>query len=540
MCSAIDTRIPSLTRQISPMQEDDDAKQVRRHRKEDYRKHRGDEQSGQRARASTSPKGGALVLTALDAHRRDVFATTPFNLDSRSLETLDEHLQTLYTEELVLQIAGGNQHPVLTSIFPAALQDPCLFTCFLAATQSFYEYRRCTGRFRPSDYLLRLQAKALAGIRDRIMQAGDGQDDNLIAGIVQLMVTDSMCGNISSLISHQRGARKLIALRKDEGENGPFFRTMLAVLVVIEFYLALVQFLSPEPATPPTGDNPLKYLKHPFPSSVCVSVSVLPSGLEDLVLTGRLSLQTISVLQKVNSWSAAVQDISSGSSDAQAAYGRLFAEPMECSRMAIFILRYLRQANRQLTIEYILLVGIVIIVKHKGSTNIADPLDDELLKVFTQTIKQFAHPTTIESETIIWIATALACRKHPVFQVHSENIIDHLISMQDRPEDLHRVQRIWSRFLWNDRFGGPWTRLWQAGLDRLRQGGASSSPSTLVHHNQGAVTRGVHSCALQDMMVPIKKEISVESSQSLPSTLSLSRSWTRSEDDARSQSLEDE
>lgn len=538
MCSTVDTHTDILTRRISLMQQNDAIKHARRSHKEEYRKVRNDGQNlpAERPSSSSSPGNPGLVLTVLETHRRDIFRTAPIDLNSRSVEAIDEHLTILHTEELVLQISGGHQHPVLTSMFPAAMQDPVLFTCFLAATQSFYEHRRSSGRFKPSDYLLSLQAKGLAGVRDRIMQAGNGQDTNLIAGIIELMVTDSIVGNTASLISHQRGARKLIALRKNTDDESLLFKTMLGVLVVIEFYVALVQFLSHEPTSPPAGENPLKYLKHPFPSSVCVSISVLPQGLEDLVLTGNLSLQTISLLQKVNSWSTAMQEISSGSDKAQTAFHQLFAEPMECSRSAIFILRHLRKSNRQLTIEWILLVGIVIIIKHQGSTNITDPLDEALVVQFSQTIVQFAHPTPIESDTITWLATAVALRKHAAYPVYSDQIIDQLIDLRESSEELHPVQTIWSKYLWNDRFGGPWTRLWQSGLDRLRSRRDANKTSALSH--RGVTLKTLNHCAFSQGFATIKKEDSVESIQSMPATLSLTRSWTLSDDGTRSQPTE--
>lgn len=524
----------TLTLPASPEPAHDLAKHSRRRQKEHHRTSRkwNSQHHDYEPMASTPLKTLRLIPTALDAHRRDLFKTTPVDLQGISLEALDEHLQVLHTEELVLQIAGGTQHPVLTSLFPAALQDPCLFTCFIAATQSMYEHRRSTGRFEPSDHLLGLQAKGLSSVRDRLMQAGDGQDDNLIAGIVELMVTDSVCGNIRSLISHQRGARKLMALRKGD-ENDPLYKTMLGVLMVIEFYVALVQFLAHDTTTPPAGKNPLRYLKHPFPASVCVSVSVLPQGLQDIILTGRLSLQTIGMLQTVNSWSSAVGELSSGSDSVPAAYRRLFAEPMQCSRSAVFILRHLRQCDSQLTMEYILCLGITIVIKHQSSINITDHIDDELLQAFTRTIKQFAHPSVVESDAIIWLTTVVAWRKHATFQAYSKQLIDHLIKVHDFAENLHTIQSTWSKFLWYDRFGGPWTRMWQEGLDRTRQrdGGSSRSGSCSEPRH-----RGGQSCVFTRGVANIKKEEPADSTYSLVPSLTLSRSLTQSDKDAGFQS----
>ncbi|ETN38432.1 uncharacterized protein HMPREF1541_06467 [Cyphellophora europaea CBS 101466] len=514
-------------------------KQSRRKHKDEFRqRHQVDElaspsEDSTKLESPSSTETHTLIPTALDAHRRDFFKAYPVEVGGTTLAALDEQLHVVQREELVLQITGGSQHPVLAALFAASLQDSCLFTCFLASSQCLYEQRRSVGHFQPSDQLLGLQSRGLAAVRDRLMQSGAAQDDGLAASIIQLMVADSVSGDTKSLISHQRGARKLLSMR-GTGTNEALYQTSLGILVVIEFYMALVQFLLPEPTTPPASDNPLRYLKHPFPASVCVRISILPEGLQNLVLRSTLSLQTIQLLDIVSGWSLALRELVATPQNAEEIYRQLFTQPFECTRSAVFILRHLRQAESQLTIEYIICMGITIIIKHQGSTSKTNYLDDGLVHVFTRTVKQFAHPNAAELETIIWLVTVVAWRTSVTYQANAEDLVDFILRVHEFTRNLKKVQTIWSRFLWYDKFAVPWSRYWQASLDRWQnkiQERAALSAQERVRIGSGPAPN----CAFSRGVAQIKTESSSESSQVLGG---FNESYTQSEGGSRSNSQE--
>jgi hypothetical protein len=503
------------TRTISYHQTDEPGRN-RRQRKELYRKNLidGSQDGSNKPLLLKASSKVVLSPTILDALRRDVLRSSPVFIKGTALQALDEHLQLIQTEELVLQITGGTHHPMITTTFPAAIQDPCLFTCMMVSAQAFFEARREVSIFKPSSYLLGLYAKGIARVQERIIEAANGQDDRLLASIIHLMITDSVCGNFVQSISHQDGARKIVELRQGKNAEQPLFKMALAVLVVGEFYVSLIRFLSPEPILP-EEDNPLKYLRHPFPAAVCVSISGLPQGLQELILTRRISIQTISIMQKINAWSSAIAMISARTGDTDnATYRKLFTDPMSCSRSAIFILRHLQKAGHTLTIEYIFLIGITIVIKHQSAMNLTDHLDEGLLNGFINAIKCFASPTPIETETIIWLTVVIYSRKQYTIPNLAEHLLDYVIQSETFGKDLSAVQATWSRFLWYDTFGGSWTRSWQAGVDRkLLQQSVRDDTYLLAHRKRGYGAR--EDCLLTKSVIGLERGTA---KQSLPST----------------------
>lgn len=487
---------------------------------------------------SSSEDGLTLVPTALDGHRREVFGAYPIQISGTSLEALDEQLNVLTNEELVFEIRGGSNHPMLTTVFTAALQDVGLFSCYVAAAQSLYQQRRSPKGFRPSDQLVRLQQQGLSHIRDRLMRTGAETDDVLFASIVQLMVADSVCGNIQSLMSHQRGARKLVTMRKgDLGQS--MFRATLGVLAVIEFYVAVMQFIFPPPKSPPApAENPLRYVCHPFPASVCVRLSRLPQGLEELVLSSKCSLQTIDLLEHLSEWSSSIKDTVGDNGLASKALARLFAEPMDTSRSAIFILRHLRQAEAHTSIEFLLCLGIIIIIKHQRNIRKQDFLDDELLHSFTRSLKQYPNPSQPEIQLMIWLVAVISWRISHAFPAHADDLLDFTIQRHQQAQDLNSVRAIWRKFLWHQRFEGSWTRCWQPGLDRYE-----ISKDSIRKRAQAAKCLGYdppHNCLFTKGVRGLKMEDSNESSITNSSNLSRAPSSMPSHDSIASHDLEGE
>ncbi|KPI39721.1 uncharacterized protein AB675_3362 [Cyphellophora attinorum] len=473
---------------------------------------RGSISSGSSTSSAASDGSATLVPTALDAHRRDMFGAYPVQLDAQSLEALDEQLNSVSNEELVFDIRGGHKHPMLATVFSRSLQDVGLFSCYVAAAQSLFLQRRSRKGFQPSDQLMALQNRGLSHIRDRIMGVNAVMDDILIASITQLMVADSVCGNIKSLLSHQRGVRKLLGLRKD-ALNEPLVAMSLGVIVVIEFYMALVAFIfPPEKPPPPPADNALRYIKHPFPISICIRMSRLPQGLEDLALSSKCSLQTIDLLEHLSEWSSDMQAINGANQAATEVYARLFAEPMSSSRSAIFILRNLRHANAEISIEYVLCLGVIIIIKHQRTTRKTDYLDDELVHSFVRALKQYPHASHCEVAAIIWLVAVVAWRISGVFKPEADDLIDFTIKKYDEAQSLSTTRTIWRKFLWHERYEHAWTRMWQLGLDRYQVGKAERLMRAPAPKN-GMLKRSQSSSLPRDS-ASLKKEDSNSSYQS--------------------------
>lgn len=100
----------------------------------------------------------------------------------------DIDIQIHRGEDLVLKIAPDVAHPIITVVFPASVQDPCVFHCFLVAAQSLYEFRRSLWPPERSSVMSHLQGKAFSALQKRISKPSAHLDDGVLYSIIHLMI----------------------------------------------------------------------------------------------------------------------------------------------------------------------------------------------------------------------------------------------------------------------------------------------------------------------------------------------------------------
>lgn len=118
-------------------------------------------------------------------------------------------IQIQRREDLVLKVAPDVAHPVVSVVFPLSIQDPCVYRCFLVGAQSLYEFRRSTGRPRPSSLVIDLYGKAITALQSRLSEQSAYLDDNVLFSIVHLMIASVSQGADSTTFLCKRSDRQL-------------------------------------------------------------------------------------------------------------------------------------------------------------------------------------------------------------------------------------------------------------------------------------------------------------------------------------------
>lgn len=207
-----------------------------------------------------------LIITPLDSHRREAFASYPSGNGSMTTVSVDEcerrpvalfwwyqgltvaDIHILRKEELCLKITPDVDHPSISVVFPMSMHDPDLFKCLLVGAQSLHDWRRDPFHVNRSSDMLKLQNEAILSLRKRLTAPEAHLDDGLLISITHLMVADvcyptslvtqtqsdssKLCRrDLASLIAHLKGARQIMTLRGGLG-NSPAHLSIRAIVTM--------------------------------------------------------------------------------------------------------------------------------------------------------------------------------------------------------------------------------------------------------------------------------------------------------------------
>ncbi|EXJ61352.1 uncharacterized protein A1O5_11910 [Cladophialophora psammophila CBS 110553] len=414
-----------------------------------------------------------LIITPLDSHRREAFASYPPGAGPLSTESVDEYISILRKEELCLKVTPDVEHPAISVVFPMSMQDPDLFKCLLVGAQSLRDWRRDPFHVNRSRTMLKLQNEAILSLRKRLSSPSAHLDDGVLISITHLMIADSCRRDLTSLKSHLKGARQIISLRGGLGTT-PAHLAIRALVTTVEFYIALGQYLQLSPDDPTAiPNNRIEFIRHPFPPDICRDVATLPIGLAEAALSGHLSVQCIKLLASVASWAPLVNGSVSSSAPAQDSrdrYCRLFCEPRECSRSAIMLLLDLKRSGLPVGLEHVICLGLAIAVRHLSGENRTNIFDTASLVALTKSVKSIDNPSVPDSEVIIWLSLVISWRTQSAKPVpKADALFDYVLDSFPASRSWKKVSVICRKFWWFERFQAEWEQCWACGIARQKQ-----------------------------------------------------------------------
>ncbi|KIW84511.1 hypothetical protein Z517_03761 [Fonsecaea pedrosoi CBS 271.37] len=480
-----------------------------------------EEGNGEGERSNTSRRlvtKAKLIITPLDSHRREAFASYPSGTSPLPTESIDEYISILRKEELCLKITPDVDHPVISVLFPLSMQDPGLFKCLLFGAQSLHDWRRDPFHVNRSRDMLKLQNEAILSLRERLSAPSAHLDDGVLISITHLMIADSSRRDLASLKSHLKGARQIISLRGGLGDT-PAHLAIRALLTTMEFYIALGQYLQISPDDPTAiPKSHIEYIRHPFPPDICREVAALPVGLAEAALSGHLSVQCIKLLASVASWAPLVDGLTTSSSSSSSAaspsdqsqdlktrYCRLFCEPRECSRSAIIILLDLKRSRLPVGLEHVICLGLAIAVRHLSGENRTNIFDTASLAALTKSVKAIESPSVSDSEVIIWLSLLISWRTQSAKPVpKADALLDYVLDSFPVSRSWKKVSAICRKFWWFDCFHAEWEKCWSRGMARQQQRLSMEQSSTTSSRRRSSVGQSDGIAALQSYTLHIE------------------------------------
>ncbi|ETI28825.1 hypothetical protein G647_01277 [Cladophialophora carrionii CBS 160.54] len=429
-----------------------------------------------------------LIITPLDSYRREAFASYPSGGGDMSIESVDEYISIYRKEELCLKITPDVDHPVVSVVFPMSMQDPDLFKCVLMAAQSLHDWRRDPFHVNRSHEMLKLHNEAILSVRKRLSAPEAHLDDGVLVAITHLMVADSCRRDLLSLKAHLKGARQIISLRGGLS-NSPAHLAVKAIVNMMEFYIALGQYLQISPDDPTSiPARQIEFVQHPFPPDICRDVAKLPVGLAEVALTGHLSVQCIKLLAEVASWVPLVDGATTSAEQAANSrdrYCRLFAEPRECSRNAIMLLLDLRRSGLPPGLEHVICLGLAIAVRHVSGENRTNIFDTASLAALTKGARAIDSPSVADSEVLIWISFLVSWRTYSAKPIpRADKLLDYVLESFPASRTWKKVSMICRKFWWFERFQSEWEECWRRAVTRQQQRSLSESSSHAVRSRE--------------------------------------------------------
>ncbi|OAP62442.1 hypothetical protein AYL99_04645 [Fonsecaea erecta] len=461
-----------------------------------------------------------LIITPLDSHRREAFASYPSGAGPLSTESVDECKTTtssreefgltvadiaiLRKEELCLKVTPDVDHPAISVVFPMSIQDPGLFKCLLVGAQSLHDWRRDPFHVNRSRPMIKLQNEAILALRTRLSAPSAYLDDGVLISITHLMIADSCRRDLVSLKSHLKGARQIISMRGGLGTS-PAHLAIRALLTTVEFYIALGQYLQISPDDPTAIPvHQIEYVRHPFPPDICRDVATLPVGLAEAALSGHLSVQCIKLLASVASWASLVDGPDPSSPDetrerdSKDRYCRLFCEPRECSRSAIMILLDLKRAGLPVGLEHVICLGLAIAVRHVSGENRTNIFDTASLAALTKSVKDIDNPSVSDSEVIIWLSLVISWRtQSPKPVPKADALLDYVLDSFHATRSWKKVSAICRKFWWFERFQVEWEQCWARGIARQQQRALMEQPHPASYRRRSSAGQSSSIAALQ-------------------------------------------
>ncbi|KAJ9608153.1 hypothetical protein H2200_007141 [Cladophialophora chaetospira] len=200
---------------------------------------------------------------------------------------------SLYTDE------AGNW--LMNTLFPMALQSDMLFEALLLSMARYFSPTSKDALVPGGTHFVYLRSSVLGKLhRTLSLEEEVSTSDTTIHTVICLIAADFFAGYDDHAATHLKGLQTLVSLRGGL-EHGNFDRYTKFNLAGTH---ALCQFAeqrlrgSKVPAV--VVEPEFTYPSHPFSPELCTEIAILPLGLSDVALDGKISEQIIALLCRIS------------------------------------------------------------------------------------------------------------------------------------------------------------------------------------------------------------------------------------------------
>ncbi|KIW29164.1 uncharacterized protein PV07_05000 [Cladophialophora immunda] len=450
-----------------------------------------------------NPQSKSLVFVSpveplpLNGTREDPFLALPIKSTETVQDSLDYYITICKGFNNTKSVVPGPVNPHLSLLLPYALKHTILFESIISVCRA--SILISLGRPIWDDYaFVHHRGSAIAGLNERL-QSHDATDDAALLTVTMLMTLEYLSGNQRGVIMHCKGLEKMLELRgplsddKDDPDSESGWLKFVKHGLIA--YKALGSFVTGQPPELPRDsvgylretfqelhlDQPLAYPETPFPPDLCIILSRLPSGVSELCVASRISVQMIKLLASI---SAATTLLATETVSYENLLDRTWTPPSELplpdssqydeewkQTMIQTILSSLQRMSLTSTcpIEYNLTMGLLAYIFQLRGLAPVNLFYDPILHKFITTLPTHTKPSSLqEQNALVWcsmaVAGALGLRVVPMPKSHL--VMEHMLDLYPQARQWARLEKLLRTFFYTKEIGAHWKRVWQSAMKR--------------------------------------------------------------------------
>ncbi|KIX08945.1 uncharacterized protein Z518_00023 [Rhinocladiella mackenziei CBS 650.93] len=441
--------------------------------------------------------------------RVDPFLTLPIKATECVQDAMDYFVTICKGFNTEKSIVPGPVNPHLSLLLPFALKHAILFESMIAVCRASVLLSLGRSIFEDSA-CVQHRGNAIAGL-NATLQSKECTDDAALLTVTMLMTLEYLTGNQHGVLMHCQGLEKMLQLRgplSEDEDRETESDWMKFVKLGLTAYKALGSFVTGQPPDIPpdslgylsetfqelTLDQPLSYPEMPFPPELCLVLSRLPSGLSELCLASRISVQMINVLSSISGATTILTSLSlqDGMFTPPSPDSPNYGEDRRQS-MIQTLLSSLRRMSLTSTvpIEYHLTSGLLSYLFQLRSLSPLNLFYDPILRKFITTLPFHTKPSALqEQHCLIWaslsVAGALALRVVPMPDSHT--VMDRVLDLYPVARKWPQLEKILRSYFWTDEMGAHWKCVWGKAMSRrqfiLRQSQGSVESHAMLELEQ--------------------------------------------------------
>ena len=209
----------------------------------------------------------------------------------------------------------------------------------------------------------------------------------------------------------------------------------------------------------------LEYPTHPFGSDLCSVIAKMPKGFRDLALESVLSIQMLSILERMSDWHTSRDRVN-----------QQVATPEDMS----FLKNYDAQFEAQETyrcleicmgsgggkgIERCLYYGLIAYILESFAQTEFSPELYWVMQDFPLALEQ-TEPEPTETDCLTWISVVAASSSKGPLSESGVRIMGELLKDHAHLRNWDRLEETMRRFFWHDSLAVEWKRSWNAATER--------------------------------------------------------------------------
>lgn len=344
--------------------------------------------------------------------------------------------------------------------------DPLLFEASMSLAMMYIDFPRVEwGQIipleRPSTAILYHRGRSLHILLERLKKEPSRVDDATLMAIVAMIVLESTISDWPSYRAHIAGVQQLMT--REGGSSGLkcrcFIRTQLTWahlrLAAHEYSAATV-----------TSRQELwvsEYPTHPHSLKVYHSITMLPTGIAAICLSGHLSITVIDLLDRTLKWT---RQFNSDSKECSQQYQYYATGLQIITTLANILTQYSLSPQ-----EEIFCIGLYAYINSMDG-RISRPRQSRGLDGFLAWVETLSDEHSILSAALLWAALNIAMNNEPMsWSAKSRwHLLDLYLDQPDAFQDWEDVLKTVETFLWTpfleEKARGCWNTALQRRHDR--------------------------------------------------------------------------